>query len=141
MKGHNLRLAEACQAGILKEQDVEVSLKKALDTNIDDVLRADGIVLVTPEYFGNMSGLMKDFFDRTYYPAKGKGVSVPYCLMICCENDGSGTVRNIENFTGSYTMRKALDNLIIHDVNLEAELPKAKEMGQTFAAGVSMGIF
>ena len=140
-KGHNQKLAETCQKGILKETDAEVRMKKALDTGLDDVLWADAIVLVTPEYFGNMSGAMKDFFDRTYYPAKGRGVNIPYILMICCENDGSGTVRNIEAFTGSYAMRKALDHFIVYDEQLEERLPEAEELGQTFAAGVSMGIF
>lgn len=140
-KGHNQRLAEACMQGISKEPATEIRFKKAFDTDLEDVLWANAVALVTPEYFGNMSGAMKDFFDRTYYPARAKMVNIPYILLICCENDGSGTERNIQSLAGSYILRPALDTLIVKEENLEAELVKAEELGQTFAAGVCMEIF
>ncbi len=140
-KGHSLKLAEACKKGAELEEGVEVRFKKAFDTVLEDVLWADGLVIVTPEYFGNMSGAVKDFFDRTYYPARGKDVNKPYIILISCETDGTGAERNIEGLAGSYTLKKALDTLIIKEDKLDESIPMVIEQGQTFAAGLEMGIF
>ena len=140
-KGHNLKLAEACLTGIQKEEGLEIRFQKASDTVLEDVLWADGIILVTAEYFGYMSGAMKDFFDRTYYPARDRNINIPYALLVCSETDGTGCVRSIESLAPSYTLRRALEPLLIKEHVLEAGLSLAEEQGQTFAAGLVMGIF
>ncbi len=140
-KGHNEQLAKACLKGAEQEPEVDIRFLRAFDTNLVDVLWSDGIIIVTPEYFGNMSGAVKDFFDRTYYPAHEQEIHLPYALMICCENDGTGAERNIQTIATGYILRKTLDTLIIKEKDLESSLDKAEELGQTFAAGLCMGIF
>jgi multimeric flavodoxin WrbA len=140
-KGHTAQLAQACQQGVNMESEVEVRLQKAFDSNLEDVIWADGIILATPEYFGYMSGALKDFFDRTYYPAKHLEIIRPYALMISCESDGSNTERTVQNLATSYTLKKSLDTLISNDKDFDKALIAASELGQSFAAGLSMGIF
>jgi multimeric flavodoxin WrbA len=135
------RLAEACFTGALKEHEVEVRIKKAFGTTFQDMMMADALILATPEYFGTMSGAMKDFFDRTYYPAREQHVNKPYALIISCENDGTGAERQIETIATGYVLRKALDTLIIKEHELEQHMAEAEELGQTFASGLAMGIF
>jgi multimeric flavodoxin WrbA len=139
--GNTEKLAEACLLGAQKEEEVEIRYKKALDTSLDDVIWADGIIIGTPEYFGNMSGALKDFFDRTYYPARDLAINLPYALFICCENDGSGAERNVDTIASGYILKKALNTLIIKEKDLENRLSELDEMGNTFAAGLAMGIF
>lgn len=140
-QGHNLKLAQACKKGAEKEEGIQIKFQKALDTDLEDILWADGLVIVTAEYLGYMSGAVKDLFDRTYYPARENEVNIPYILLICSETDGTGAQRNIERIAPSYTLRKALDTILIKEHRLEEDLPQAEEQGQTFAAGLSMGIF
>ncbi|HUH73565.1 MAG TPA: NAD(P)H-dependent oxidoreductase [Chitinophagales bacterium] len=140
-KGHTQRLAQASYQGVNKESDIEVRQKKALDANLEDVIWADGVILATPEYFGNMCGALKDFFDRTYYHARNIEINKPYALIISCENDGTNAERNVQSIASSYTLKKALDTLIAKDNDHENDLVKADELGQTFAAGLSLGIF
>jgi len=139
--GNTEKLAEACFEGILRQNEVEVFFKHALGTTLRDVLNCDALLIVTPEYFGTMSGVVKDFFDRTYYPAREKNVNLPYALFVCCENEGQGTQRDIEKIASGYVLRKALDPLIIRDNEIETRRHEAVEFGQTFAAGLAMGIF
>jgi multimeric flavodoxin WrbA len=139
--GNTEKLAEACFEGILRQNEVEVFFKRALGTTLRDVLNCDALLIVTPEYFGTMSGAVKDFFDRTYYPAREKNVNLPYALLVCCENEGQGTQRDIEKIASGYVLRKALDPLIIRDNEIETRRHEAVEFGQTFAAGLAMGIF
>lgn len=140
-KGHTEQLAQACQQGVSMESEVEVRLQKVFDSTLEDIIWADGVIIATPEYFGDMSGALKDFFDRTYYPARHKEINLPCALIISCENDGTNAERKVQNITGSYTLKKALDTLIAKDQDFEKNLGLASELGQTFAAGLSMGIF
>lgn len=139
--GHNLQLAKACERGAMREEGVEIKFQKAFDTNLEDIIWADGLIIVTAEYLGYMSGAVKDFFDRTYYPARDAEVNIPYILLICSETDGSGAQRNIERIAPSYILRRALETMLIKEHVLKEKLPQAEEQAHTFAAGLAMGIF
>ena len=67
------RMAEAVERGArnaLKEAnaegDVQVMVKRAPQAGPEDVLAADALVLGTPENFGYMSGMLKDFLERVF---------------------------------------------------------------------------
>jgi multimeric flavodoxin WrbA len=139
--GKTERLAEACFEGALKEGNTEVRFKTAFTTTLFDVQNADALIIATPEYFGAMSGAVKDFFDRTYYPARENNFVKPYALIICCENDGTGAERQIEAIANGYILKKTLDTLIIKESEIDNQLENVAEMGQTFAAGLHLGIF
>jgi len=64
--GNTEKMAEAVAQGARTVEGVEVFLKKAVDATLEDLLAADGLALGTPENFGYMSGMLKDFFERTY---------------------------------------------------------------------------
>ena len=51
---------------------VEVRFVNAQAADAKDLTWADGLILGTPENFGYMSGMMKDFFERTFYEVEGK---------------------------------------------------------------------
>ena len=63
-------LADSVLKGVSNELNVKTRMKVAFDANLDDLLWADSVIFGTPENFGYMSGALKDFFDRTYYPAQ-----------------------------------------------------------------------
>ncbi len=100
-----------------------------------------------------MSGLLKDFFDRTYYPALGRIEGRPYAALVCAGSDGSNAARQIERICTGWRLRAVAEPLIVctHAQTPEAILaPKAigaqdlgrcEELGATLAAGLAMGIF
>jgi multimeric flavodoxin WrbA len=139
--GKTERLAEACFEGLIAQNEVEVYFKRALGTTIQDVAQCDGLILITPEYFGTMSGALKDFFDRTYYPAREQQIQIPYALIISCDNEGEGTQRDVEKIASGYTLRKTMEPLIVRNKKLEEKLGEVAEFGQAFAAGVADKLF
>ena len=139
--GNTRTLAAAIFESCIEVQLANVLLKTAKETNLEDVLTAQGILIATPEYFGTMSGALKDFFDRTYYPARENQVNIPYALLVCCENEGQGTVRDVQKIAQGYTLRQSLNPLIIKDVEVNMRLQEAREFGLTFLTGLEMGIF
>lgn len=140
--GNTGQLAEAVYRGAaLEAETVETRLVQAADGRLEDLLWCDGVLFGTPENFGYMSGMLKDFFDRTFYPAEPYALNRPYGLFISAGNDGSGAVRECDRILLGYPMKKALEPLIAKgDIRAE-HLAQAEELGQTLACGLSMGVF
>jgi len=120
---------------------VQVTFKQALQANADDVLAADGIIIGTTENFAYMSGAIKDFFERIYYPCLEAKQGLPYCLYIRAGNDGSGTKLAVEKIITGLRWKAVDDCLILkgeYSSNFEAQ---CKEMGMLMAAGLDAGVF
>jgi multimeric flavodoxin WrbA len=139
--GNTAKMAEAVMRGTQAEADVETRLLKAFDADLEDLRWADGLLFGTPENFGNMSGALKDFFDRTYYPAEPYQLNLPYALFISAGNDGSGAVREIDRIAKGYPLRKISEPLIVKGDLNQQHLEQCEEFGLAMAAGLSIGIF
>lgn len=139
--GRTGRLAAAVQRGAGHAAGVGIVAKHAFDATIDDLLGCDGLLLGTPENFGFMSGALKDFFDRTYYPAEGKTLGLPYAVFVSAGNDGRGAVRQIERIATGYGWKRVAEPLIVRGEIADNDLARAEELGATFAAGLELGIF
>jgi flavorubredoxin len=127
--------------GAAKEKDLAIILKKAKDANINDLLNCNAIAIGSPEYFGTMAGMIKDFFDRTFEGAQDKTIGLPFVVFVCAGNDGRGAIVQIERIAAGYKWEKVLDHLRVVGIPTENELGQLEELGQTLAAGVDFGIF
>lgn len=139
--GNNKKMAMAVADGARSIEDVRVVLKDALDAGLDDLLECDGLVIGSPEYFGYMSGAVKDFFDRTYEPAQGRVFRKPYTVFINAGNDGTGALRNIERICIGYQFKKVYEPIVISGEITQQTIETCRNMGQTIAAGCSAGIY
>ncbi len=139
--GHTEQLAQAVCRGAEQEAEIELRLKRAFDCGLDDLLWCDGLVIGTPENFGYMSGAVKDFFDRTYYPAQAHQLSLPYALFVSAGNDGSGAVRQIDRILKGYPMRKVSEPIIVKGELTDEALASCEELGLTLAAGLVFGVY
>ncbi len=128
-------------AGAREEEDTETRMLRCFDAGLDDLLWCDALLLGTPENFGTMSGAMKDFFDRTYYPAEPYELNRPYGLFISAGNDGSGAVREMERILKGYPMSPVAEALIAKGEITSKHLESAKELGQTLASGLAFGLY
>ena len=121
--------------------NITVIHKPPLEACADDVLAADAILLGTTENFGYMSGAMKDFFDRIYYPCLEQTQGRPYALFIRAGNDGLGARNSIERIVKGMTWRQVQEPLICTGTWQNAFTAQCRELGMTVAAGLEAGIF
>jgi len=135
-------LRHAVAAGIRDcGEPVELRERPALQADSDDVLWADGLLLGTPEHFGYMSGALKDFFDRSYYPCENRTAGKPWGLFVSAGNDGRGTCTAVERIVAGYRWRSIAAPLIVVGAPDEAALLRCRELGATLAAGLAAGVY
>jgi flavorubredoxin len=135
------RMAHCFAKGAAKEENITVTCKKAVEANLDDLLHCNGIAIGSPEYFGTMAGMIKDFFDRTYEEAREKTIGLPFVVFVCAGNDGRGAITQIERIVAAYRWKKVQEHLRIVGSPTEQDFTALEELGQTLAAGVDFGIF
>jgi len=153
MTGGAHQMADAVLRGAESEAGVQSRLVRASEATAKDVLEADGYVFVTPENLAAMSGIMKDFFDRTYYAALDRVAGRPYATLVCAGSDGRNAVRQIERICTGWRLKAIREPIIIctHAQTPEAILaPKTigkedlylcEETGTAIAAGLALGVF
>jgi multimeric flavodoxin WrbA len=153
MTGGAALMAAAAAQAAREEGGVEVRSRRAVEATADDVLAADGYLFVTPENLASMSGLMKDFFDRTYYAALDRINGRPYALLVCAGSDGQGATRQVQRICTGLRMKEvALPTIVIthaqsperilapKDIG-EKDLARCREVGAALAAGLAAGVF
>ena len=151
--GGSRQLAEAARDGAREAGGVEVRYLAAEDAGAADLLECDGYIFACPENLAAIAGVLKAFFDRTYYEVLGKIEGRPYAALICAGSDGENARRQLERIATGWRLKRMADTLIVNvnaqtteeilsDKNIaEAELAKARETGATLAAGLEMGVF
>jgi len=155
MTGGTRQLAQAVARGAARDADnrAEIVMRHASDADGADLLAADGYVFATPENLASMAGLMKDFFDRSYYAALERVAGRPYATLVCAGSDGEGAARQIARIATGLRLRAVAEPLI---VRVDAQTPqricapktidrqtirRAEELGESLAAGLSMRIW
>ena len=106
-------MAQAAFDAAALESGVRPRLLHARDACAQDVIDADGYLFATPENLGSMSGMLKDFFDRTYYPVLDRVNARPYAAMICAGSDGQGAARQIERIALGWRLKAIAPALIV----------------------------
>ena len=151
--GGTRQLVDALREGAAQQADVELVVRRADQAGPADVLAADAMLFATPEYLGAMAGMMKDFFDRTYYAVLGRVDARACATLVCAGSDGQGAARQVARIATGWRLKPIAEPLIVithaqtPDAILAAKvidapsLERARELGQRLAAGVSMGIW
>ena len=141
--GNTERMAEAVLAGARGEEVSGVEARKLTcwSAGADDLLWAHGLVLGTPENFGYMSGGMKDFLDRTFYPVEGKLQPLPYAMIVSAGNDGTQAPAAIRRIANGYPFREVQAPVIAVGELTAAHIGACRELGLSMALGVEMGLF
>ena len=149
--GGTRQMAEAAEAGAREE--TETICLQAPDAGPDDLLAADGYLFAAPENLAAIAGLMKDFYDRCYYPVLGRIEGRPYAQMVCAGSDGENAVRQTARIAQGWRLKEAQPPLIVcthaqtpEEILAEktirkADLARCHELGAALGAGLAMGIF
>ncbi len=144
-------MARAAFEGAKAEGDARLVAAEAAGP--EDMLSASGYLFAAPENLASLSGAMKEFFDRCYYPLLGRIEGRPYALMIAAGSDGEGAARQAARICTGLRLREVQPPMI---VNTNAQTPeqilapktldaatlaRCRELGAGMMAGVGSGIW
>lgn len=147
--GASMALAEAAARGAQGYG----KLIQAEAAGAEDLLAAAGYLFVCPENLGTMSGMMKEMFDRCYYPLQGRVEGRAYATIIAAGSDGHGAQAQVDRIVTGWRLRRVAEPLIVNTaaqtpeailapkVLLPDVLRQAEEMGEALATGLEQGIF
>ena len=135
------KMAEAVERGARTDEGVRVVVKRCADAGPEDVLGADGLILGTPENFGYMSGMMKDFLERIFYACEGKVEGRPWALFVGAGQDGTGAVTSVERIVTGLRLKKIGEPIVVVKELKPEEIAACEELGAAMAAGLAMGAF
>jgi multimeric flavodoxin WrbA len=146
--GATEQLANAACMGARAIDDVDTAIKRAPDAGVMDLLACNALLIATSENFGSLSGIVKDFLERVYYPCETKVEGKPYTVLVCASNDGAGAMLQTDRIATGLRLRKVHPGLVYksgivaaaHTVPA-ATLRQCAEIGGTLAAGLSAGIY
>jgi multimeric flavodoxin WrbA len=153
MTGGTRQMALAAAAGAAAETSLQVKLLHAADAGPGDLLQADGYVFGTPENLAAISGMLKDFFDRSYYAALDQIAGRPYAALICAGSDGQNAARQIERIATGWRLKpvappllvcthaQAADDILRPKVIGREDLERCKDIGAAIATGLILGVF
>lgn len=167
--GGTRQMAEAAEAGAQAQaaegpaSSLTIRRLYARNAGPADVLGADALLFATPECLGSMAGLLKDFFDRSYYPVLEPRVEAghaaasvagrPYASLICAGSDGQGAARQIARIATGWRLVAAAEPLIVCTGAQTpqaiaapkqigpADLQRCHDLGAALAAGLLLGVF
>ena len=151
--GASEQLSIAAEAGASISDQVQVRRLRCDHAEPGDLQRAAAYVFVCPENLGSMAGMMKECFDRCYYPLLGALEGRPYGCIVSAGSDGQGAVRQITRIATGWRLKPVSAPIIVNlsaqtaeeilavKVVDDSELRRATELGALIAHGAALGIF
>ena len=132
LSGNTEKMAKSVQEGAVAAK-AKVTLKKAHETVAEDVLNCDVVIMGTANYFGYEAGMMKDFFDRTFYALKGKVDNKPYATFGSHGNGGTKAIESLNKLCDNLGLKKVLDSVDALREPSSEVLDKCKALGAKMA--------
>ena len=133
ISGNTRQMAEAVAEGARGVSGTEAGVKEGLQATIDDLLECDGVALGSPDYFSDMAGGMKDFFDRTYYPAQGKVTGKPCVIFGSAGGPPSVVIESLRKMVEAFKLQEAAEPVGASGAPSEEILEQCRQLGRKLA--------
>lgn len=124
-----------------RSAEIEPMVLTPFEADASHVLQAGAIILGTTENFGYMSGTLKDFFERVYYPCLEETQGLSMALYVKAGNDGQGAKTSVERIVTGLRWNHAQEPLVLSGDFQDEFVDSCFELGAGMAEGLKMGIF
>ena len=133
LSGNTEEAAQYIAEGAREDGDVRVDVKLAQDADSEDLLSCDGFAFGTPDYFGYMAGMVKDFFDRTYYATRDQVDDTP-CVAFITHGGGGTAKDSVLRMCKSFGFDLLAEPVMVRDRPDEDEKEALRNAGRMLSA-------
>lgn len=133
--GNTEAAAEAVAEGVRSTPGVDPVVKSAEDAGGDDLVSCDAVVFGTPDYFSYMAGMLKDFYDRTFYPTQGQVDDKP-CGIVVTHGGGGKASESVEKICRSFRLKQIAETVLVRGKPAGASVTQLHELGAQIARAV-----
>lgn len=137
---NTLKLRSAVAEGAASAE-IEMLVLNPFEAQPEHILQAGALILGTTENFGYMSGAVKDFFERIYYPCLEQTQGLPIALYVKAGNDGTGALTSMQRIILGLRWKQVQEPLIMKGDFKPEFLEACTELGAGMAEGLKLGIF
>ncbi len=130
--GNTEKMAKAVYEGAVSA-GAQVTMKKAFDTNADDFVNCDAVIIGSPNYFSYMAGAIKDVFDRTLFTLRGKVTGKPYATFGSYGGGGDAALLTLNKMCEGLELKKAADSVGAQREPSSEALEKCRALGAKMA--------
>ncbi len=131
--GNTEAMAKAVYEGV-KSGGATPVLKRAADAGVEDLLGCDILAIGTPNYFGYMSGMVKDFFDRVWADIRDKVGNKPYVTFGSKGGGGAQALDSVERICDGLKMVRAFNGVLATRKPANEDLAQCRELGRKLAS-------
>ena len=129
-------LAKAIGEGVASVVGASAKVKRVDYANVDDLISCDAVAFGSPNYFGYMAGLMKDFFDRSWL-IRQKVASKPAVAFTCGGSSNNTALLSLEGMYSRFNLEKVSEGVVWgtrdQGTPSEQDLTVCKKIGVTLA--------
>jgi len=135
MGGNTEAAAKAVAEGVKSVKGVEAVVKKAKDADGRDLLACDAYCFGTPDYFGYMAGMLKDFFDRAHGSA-GDKLADRSCGVFVTHGGGGEAADSLEEMCRSFKLKRVGKTVLVKEKPDENAKESLRRLGVVVARSV-----
>ena len=130
--GNTRAMAEAIVEGAKQVAGVEVILKEAKQTSVNDLVNADALAFGSPTYFSYMAGALKAIFDKAYL-SRNQMRGKPFVAFASGGGGQVKSVQSIESVAASCGLQKLCEGLAIGGMPTDSERQDCRKLGTSLA--------
>jgi len=130
--GNTEAAAQAVAEGVSSVEGVKPAVKRALEATAEDLTGCNAVCLGTPDYFSYMAGMLKDFFDRTFYPTQGQVEGKP-CGIFVTHGGGGKAGESVEKICKSFKFKQIVPTVMMKNKPDEAGRDALRNLGAKLA--------
>lgn len=130
--GNTEAAAQAVADGVGTVKGVVPVVKHVSEAGVEDLTGCDAVCFGTPDYFSYMAGMLKDFFDRTFYPTQGQLDNKP-CGIFVTHGGGGKASKSVEKICQSFKLKQIAPTVLVKDKPDETARIALRKLGATLA--------
>jgi len=130
--GRTEALAKAVAEGARTVEGVSVSVKRGDYATVNDFISCDAVAFGSPNYFGYMAGIMKDFFDKAL-GIREKVTGKPAVAFTSGGGSSNSALLSLERMISSFRLEKLTEGVVSQGEPSEKDLATCKKLGEALA--------